>query len=76
MMQLLAETVAEDFPMTGIAPWHIATPVTAGPMPKWLHVQFLRVLFWMGFDSKSGKFQCPTPALWADTDDPPRKKVS
>ena len=76
MVQLLAETVAEDFPMTAIAPWRIATPVTAGLVAQWLHLQFLRVPFWKGFDPKSGKFQCPTPAFWADADDPPRKKAA
>ncbi|MBW9247862.1 MAG: hypothetical protein GJU72_01975 [Acidithiobacillus ferriphilus] len=43
MVQLLAETLAEDFPMATIAPWRIATPVTAGLMAQWLHLQFLRV---------------------------------
>ena len=76
MVQLLAETVADDFPMTDIAPWRVATPVTAGLMAQWLHLQFLRVPFWEGFDPKSGKFQCPTPAFWADADDPPRKKAA
>jgi hypothetical protein len=76
MAQLLAETLAEDFPMTAVAPWRIATPATAGLMAQWLHLQFLRVPFWKGFDPKSGKFQCPTPAFWADTDDPPRKKAA
>ncbi|EGQ60992.1 hypothetical protein GGI1_03826, partial [Acidithiobacillus sp. GGI-221] len=37
---------------------------------------FCGFLFWKGFDPKSGKFQCPTPAFWADTDDPPRKKAA
>ncbi|MCR2832131.1 transposase, partial [Acidithiobacillus ferrooxidans] len=76
MVQLLAETVAEDFPMTDIAPWRVATPVTAGLMAQCLHLQFLRVPFWKGFDPKSGKFQCPAPAFWADADDPPRKKAA
>jgi len=76
MVQLLAETLAEDFPMAAIAPWRIATPVTAGLMAQWLHLQFLRVPFWNGFDPKSGKFQCPAPAFWADADDPPRKKAA
>ncbi|MCR1349926.1 transposase, partial [Acidithiobacillus ferrooxidans] len=39
MVQILAETVAEDFPMTTVAPWRIATPVTAGLMAQWLHLQ-------------------------------------
>ncbi|MDX5935919.1 hypothetical protein SIL73_14720 [Acidithiobacillus thiooxidans] len=76
MVQLLAETVTEDFPMTAIAPWRIATPVTAGLMAQWLHLHFLRVPFWTGYDPKSGKFQCPNPDFWADTDDPPRKKAA
>ncbi len=75
MVQILAETVAEVFPMTAIAPWRIATPVTAGLVAQWRHLQFLRVP-WKGFDSKSGKFQCPIPAFWADTDDLPRKKAA
>ena len=45
-------------------------------MTQWLHLQFLRVPFWKDFDPKSGKFQCPVPAFWVDTDDPPRKKAS
>ncbi|QFX96469.1 IS701 family transposase [Acidithiobacillus thiooxidans] len=76
MVQLLAETVTEDFPMTAIAPWRIATPVTAGLMAQWLHLHFLRVPFWTGYDPKSGKFQCPNPDFWADTDEPPRKKAA
>ncbi|MCL5980768.1 MAG: transposase [Gammaproteobacteria bacterium] len=74
MVQLLAETLAVDFPMAAVAPWRIATPVTAGLMAQWLHLQFLRVPFWKGFDPKSGKFQCPTSAFWADTDDHPVKR--
>ncbi len=73
---LVAEPIAEDFPMTAVAPWRIATPVTAGLMAQWLQLQFLRIPFWGGFDPKSGKFQCPTPTFWADTDDPPRKKAA
>jgi len=76
MVQLLAETIAEDFPMTAITAWRVATPVTAGLMAQWLHLQFLRVPFWKGFNPKSGKFQWPTPAFCADTDDPPRKKAA
>ena len=76
MVQLLAETVAEGFPITGIAPWRVATPVTAGLMALWLHLQFLRVPFWKCFDPKPGKFQCPTPAFGADADDPHRKKAA
>ncbi|MBN6740577.1 hypothetical protein JKG47_08545 [Acidithiobacillus sp. MC6.1] len=41
----------------------------AGPVGGGIHY-----IFWKGFDPKSGKFQCPTPAFWADADDPPCKK--
>lgn len=76
MVQLLAENLAEDFSMTAVAAWRTGTPVTAGLIAQWLHLQFLRVPFWEGFDPKSGKFQYPTPAFGADTDDPPRKRAS
>ncbi|BBF63842.1 hypothetical protein AFERRID_00600 [Acidithiobacillus ferridurans] len=34
------------------------------------------IFHWKGFDPKSGKFQCSTPAFWADADDPPCKKAA
>jgi hypothetical protein len=43
----------------------------AGPVGGGIHY-----IFWKGFDPKSGKFQCPTTAFWADADDPPRKKAA
>jgi hypothetical protein len=76
MIQLLAETAAAEFPTATVAPWRTTTTVTAGLMAQWLHLQFLRVPFWKGFDPKSGKFQCPIPPFWADTDDPPRKQAA
>ena len=75
MLQLLAETTTE-FPMATVAPWRTTTTVTAGLLAQWLHLQFLRVPFWRGFDSKSGKFECPIPDFWADRDDPPCKKAA
>ena len=76
MAQLLTEAATAEFPLTTVAPWRIRMPVTAGLLAQWLHLHFLRVPFWKGFDPKSEKFQCPTPAFWADTDDPPRKQAA
>jgi hypothetical protein len=62
LMQLLALTLHENFPLLEIAPWRRGASITAGLFAAWMRRQFTGVRLRSAYEAKSRKFVMPEPA--------------
>lgn len=61
LMQMLALTLHQNFPLLEIAPWRQGTALTAGLFATWMRLKFTGLRVRSGYCAKSRKFLCPEP---------------
>jgi hypothetical protein len=62
LMQMLALSAHEHFPLMDIAPWRRGAPITAGLLAAWMRIKFTGVRARDAYQPKSRKFILPEPA--------------
>lgn len=61
LMQLLALSFAQSFPITEIAPWRKGSVITTGLFAQWMRIAFSGLAVRHGYNPKSHKFSMPMP---------------